>query len=218
MLKLQLEPIRVLILDDHNLFRRGIVRLLEAEPDILVIADCTTMAEAIGVISAQSVDVVLLDYDLGLERGSAFIPKMRELGLHVRTLVVTAGIRDVQAVEMIRQGVSGIFLKADSPESLVQAIRAVAAGESWLNQEHVRLLTNGLTEAPSIEDKQFSARERAVLRGVVDGLANKQIAGELQISESSVKGALQQLFNKTGVRTRSQLVRIALDRYRELVV
>jgi two-component system, NarL family, nitrate/nitrite response regulator NarL len=218
MQKLLTDKIRVLILDDHNLFRRGIVRLLEIEPGVDVVAGSATIAEAIEALVTQPADVVLLDYDLGPERGSAFITRMREIGSDARVLVVTAGVSDRQAFELIQQGVAGIFLKADSPEMLVEAIRTVMSGESWLSQQHLKLLVNGLSELPGMEDKQFSTRERAVLRGVVEGLANKQIAGDLQISESSVKGALQQLFNKTGVRTRSQLVRVALDRYRELVL
>lgn len=211
------DVINVVVLDDHSLFRRGLVRLLEGEPDIRVIGDCATTADAIQHLTAHRTDVLLLDYDLGGERGIECILAVKARHIETRILVVTAGLTDDQAAQMVQQGIAGIFLKADPPEMLVQAIRKVSAGEVWFKQEHVRILVHGYNEKPHSELKHFSARERAVLRAVVEGLANKQIAAELQTSESSVKAALQQLFAKTGVRTRSQLVRIALERYREIV-
>lgn len=211
-------PIRVLIVDDHALFRSGVVRLLEPEPLFEVAGVCSTAEEALEVLSRKPVDVVLLDYDLGTHRGSELVVAMKERSIAARTLVVTAGLTPRQAMDLMQQGVAGIFPKSDSPELLTEAILKVHGGDAWLKQDHLQLLVQTITEPPGPEDTSFSARERAVLRGVVEGLANKEIASELRISESSVKAALQQIFNKTGVRTRSQLVRIALDRYRELVV
>lgn len=209
--------INILILDDHSLFRSGVVRLLESEPDMHV-SGCSTVAEALDILTAQPSDIVLLDYDLGSERGSDLVAAMKERGIRSRVLVVTAGLTGRQAMDLMQQGVAGIFLKIESPEALIQAIRKVHAGEAWLKQDHLQLLVQNLNEPAQANDKSLSTRERAVLRGVVEGLANKEIAGELQISESSVKAALQQVFNKTGVRTRSQLVRVALDRYRDVVL
>lgn len=209
--------IRVLIVDDHSLFRGGLARLLEAEPGMQVSA-CASVAEALELLSLEPVDVVLLDYDLGPERGSDLLLTMKQRGIAARTLIVTAGVTDHQAMDLMQQGVAGIFPKADSPEALIQAIRKVHGGEAWLKQDHLQLLINSLSEPAASGEKSFSARERSVLRGVVQGLANKEIAAGLQVSESSVKAALQQVFNKTGVRTRSQLVRVALDKYRDLVL
>jgi DNA-binding NarL/FixJ family response regulator len=212
------KPIRVLILDDHKLFRSGVVRLLESEADVEVRAACSTTTEAIDALASDGIDVVLLDYDLGPERGSDFVTMMQERGLRTRILVVTAGLGAREATDLMQQGVAGIFPKTESPEALAEAIRKVHAGEVWLKQDHLKLLVQNLIEPAHADEKSFSTRERAVLRGVVEGLANKEIAAELQISESSVKAALQQIFNKTGVRTRSQLVRVALDRHRDLVL
>ena len=210
--------IRILILDDHNLFRSGVVRLLQSEPDIEVVAACGTVAEALEALAKQPIDVVLLDYDLGPERGSDLVVTMKERGVRAKVLVVTAEVTSRQAMDLMQLGVAGIFPKADSPEALLEAIRKVQSGEAWLRQDHLKLLVQTLNEPSQMDEKSFSARERAVLRGVVEGLANKEIAADLQISESSVKAALQQIFGKTGVRTRSQLVRVALDRYRDLVL
>jgi two-component system, NarL family, nitrate/nitrite response regulator NarL len=210
--------IRVLIVDDHALFRSGVMRLLETEPGIDVVGVCSTADEALHMIPSSRVDVVLLDYDLGNHRGSDLVIALKERAIPVRMLVVTAGLTARQAMELMQLGVAGIFPKSDPPELLVEAIHKVHSGDAWLKQEHLKLLVQTMHDAPGNEETSFSARERAVLRGVVEGLANKEIAAGLKISESSVKASLQQIFNKTGVRTRSQLVRIALDRYRELVV
>ena len=212
------KSIRVLIVDDHSLFRRGVVRLLESEPDIEIAGSCGTVAEALNLLAANPADIVLLDYDLGAERGSDLVAAMHARGIKAHVLAVTAGVSPRQAMELMQHGVAGIFPKTDSPETLLEAIRKVNTGEAWLKQDHVKMLVQTLNEPPATEEKSFSARERAVLRGVVEGLANKEIAAELQISESSVKAALQQIFNKTGVRTRSQLVRVALDKFRDVVV
>ena len=159
------KTIRVLILDDHSLFRGGVVRLLESEPDMQVSA-CSTVSEALEILASQPTDVVLLDYDLGQERGSDLVLLMKERGIRTRVLVVTAGLTGRQATDLMQQGVAGIFPKADSPEALVQAIRKVHSGEAWLKQDHLQLLVQNLGEPSQQTEKNLSARERAVLRGL----------------------------------------------------
>jgi two-component system nitrate/nitrite response regulator NarL len=207
--------IRIVLVDDHALFREGLSRLLGTEPDFQVVAQCGTVKDALDVLSREPVDVVLLDVDLGPERGSEFMAGARRIGFRGRVLVVTAGLRDDEAAYFLREGAAGIFLKHDSPAVLARSIRHVMDGEASIDQ---RLLA-GLMRTASEEEEPGRAaltdRERGVLRGVFEGQANKEIAAQLGISESSVKAALQQLFQKTGVRTRSQLVRIALEQYRD---
>lgn len=211
------ETIHVLLVDDHALFRRALARLLEAEPDIEVAAEAATVADALTALQRGGIDVVLLDYDLGAERGSRLMLEMNARGWKAPVMVVAAGLTDHQALELMQNGAAGIVMKAESPEALVEAIRKVAAGEAWLRQEHLRLLITGVAACRIGGDRPLSERERDVFRSVIEGLSNKQIAAELHISESSVKAALQQLFTRTGVRTRSQLVRIGLEHYRDLV-
>jgi DNA-binding NarL/FixJ family response regulator len=213
----QTQAIRLLILDDHPLVREGIGRLLEAEPDIQVAAQCASVGAALEAVRSNSCDVVLLDYDLGIERGSDFLRQVRETTWTGHVLVITAGVTDRQALELLDGGAGGIFHKTSPPEDLIDAIRHVIRGERWLGEPYRRRLEEGIAE-PRAAAKQLTNRERQVLRAVVEGLANKQIAARLDVSESSVKAALQQLFYKTGVRTRSQLVRLALERYRDEVL
>jgi DNA-binding NarL/FixJ family response regulator len=210
----QLDTIRLLILDDHQLFREGLVRLLESEPDVTISGQASTVTDALRLLQNGPIELVLLDWDLGSERGSRFLTEVSAQGWHGRVLVVTGGVTTREAAELIGYGVHGIFLKSGSPESLLEAIRLVGRGETFFLEEHRDLPPSAV---PAAGPKPLSARETEVLRAVVEGLSNKEIGGQLEISESAVKATLQQLFYKTGVRTRGQLVRVALERYRDLV-
>ena len=208
-------PIQILLVDDHSLFRESLSRLLEAEADFAIAGACASVPEALAVLGTQPVDVVLLDFDLGDEQGTVLLEAAKRLGFRARILMVTAGLTDSGTLRAFENGSAGVFLKHSPPAQLVEAIRKVAAGEMWLDSRAVRSLVTGAA-AKSTESRSgqaLTARERAVLRGVFEGLSNKEIGSRLEISESSVKAALQQLFDKTGVRTRSQLVRIAIEKH-----
>lgn len=206
--------IRILLLDDHTLFRDGLSRLLECEPDFEIAANCSSVPEALEIVCKQPVDIVLLDHDLGEQTGSDFLVRARQAGYSGRLLMLTAGMSGVDSVEAVRSGVSGIFLKHNSPALLSEAIRKVMSGEAWLDKRQMQILAEAATPVePQSAQRPLTDREHEVLRGVFEGLGNKEIAAKLGVSESSVKASLQNLFQKTGVRTRSQLVRIALERY-----
>lgn len=203
-----------MLLDDHALFRESLSQLLDTEPDFQVVAHCATCEEALEALSREVIDLVLLDYDLGEETGLQFIRRAREAGYKGRIFIVTAGMTDADSVRALGQGVCGMFLKHSSPALLTEAIRKVMAGETWIDQRCIRALVQAVEKTGEPERrKQLSGREREVLKGVFEGLSNKEIAQQLSISEASVKSALQQLFMKTSVRTRSQLVRVALEEY-----
>jgi DNA-binding NarL/FixJ family response regulator len=188
--------------------------LLDAEPDFEMVADCSSVEQAVEVLKNRPVDLVLLDYDLGPQRAPDFLDRTRALGLRPRVLMVTAGIIASESVQVLNDGASGLFLKHSSPALLAEAIRKVHAGETWVDQRCLRDIVQVASQPEGRPaSKDFTERERAVLRGVFEGLANKEIGTRLEISESSVKAALQQLFHKTGVRTRSQLVRIAIEQF-----
>lgn len=208
--------IRILIVDDHTLFRESVARLLAAEPDFEITGLCAGADEALQLIAKIPVDVVLLDYDLGDGKGTVFLANAQNLGFQGRVLVVTAGVTEMEAAGMIRQGIAGILRKHCSPDTLAQSIRDVNAGKDYFEPGYLRSVLVGVTEVQrEYRRKKLTERERQVLQYVFEGLANKEIAGRLQVSESSVKATLQQLFAKTGVRTRSQLVRTALETYKD---
>src|ERR1700720_4652646 len=203
---------RILLIDDHSLFREAIARLLGAEPDFQVVGECATVEEGLNHLRTDNADVVLLDINLGLQQGGAFLNLAWAQGFLGKILVVTAGVSKVEAARLIERGCSGIILKHERPQLLVERIRAV------MNQpaEHPVSGPSDLGKLdPSGEAsaRPFTRRERQILRAVFSGKSNKEIAHDLQVSEALVKAVLQQLFAKTGVRTRSQLVRTAIERH-----
>jgi len=216
MARAAVKNIRLLLLDDHALFRESLTRLLQAEPGFEVVANCSSASEALRIMKSREIDVLLLDLDLGEERGADFLDSLRAEHFKGKVLLVTAGVNESEVPSLIRKGISGIFMKHGYPAELVQGIREAMEGKALFRQE---LLRKALESAEEIGPQQatvrFTERERRVLSFVFEGLANKQIADRLLISESAVKACLQQLFAKTGVRTRSQLVRIVLEQYRD---
>jgi len=209
----QTQLIRALLVDDHSLFRESVARVLAMEPD-LEVEHCASIREALNLMAQRTFDLVLLDHDLGGERASQFLPAARQAGYEGRVLVVTAWVSETEATRLMRQGVSGIFLKEAPLRDLSTSIRTVMAGGTWLDASLTHMepdaATRGETSPPLFNDRQ-----RKVLHFVLEGLSNKEIAWRLQISESYVKAILQGLFQKTGVRTRGQLVRVAFEQYED---
>ncbi|HSB17612.1 MAG TPA: response regulator transcription factor [Bryobacteraceae bacterium] len=211
------KPLRVLIVDDHALFREGVARVLTDQPNFAV-ESCESVDEALRLVEKQAPDVVLLDYDLGSERGSRFLPAARDLGFEGRVLVVTAWISDQEAVRLMRSGVAGIFPKENPTSALVEAVVDVARGGAWLDQRFLKLVTGVEAGSDSAElPKHLSERERKVVRALFEGLSNKEIAGRLRVSETIIKTVLQRLFQRTGVHTRGQLVRVMLEDYQDQI-
>ena len=207
-----MNKIRILVVDDHALFREGLRRLLEGEPDMEMAGLCGTVDESIKILGRSRVDIVLLDYDLGTENGFEFIQRARSSGFGGRILMLTAGMSDAESVRVLTIGIGGIFLKHSSPASLAVAIRRVVGGGRWVDQASLQALVDAAARPePPKARRTFTEREKQVMHGVFEGFSNKEIGARLRVSESSVKATLQQLFQKTGVRTRSQLVRIVLE-------
>src|SRR6266571_7414337 len=203
--------IRALLVDDHAVFRESVASVLAARPEFEV-TPCATIREALQALAQAPVDLVLLDHDLGSERASQFLPAARQIGFAGRVLVVTAWVSDTEARRLVRQGVSGIFLKESPLSVLAESMQAVAGGQIWLDKRYANLAAEP-QDAESGTGPKFNERQRKVMRFVLEGLSNKEISGHLQISESYVKAILQSLFQQTGVRTRGQLVRVALEQY-----
>lgn len=202
-------------MDDHSLFRESLSRLLETEPDFKIAGSYASAKAALDAGDLSQADLALLDYDLGDDQGGEFIAEAAHRGFRGRILLVTAGMSGAAMAQLLDAGACGVFLKHSPPSLLVEAIRMVAAGGSWLDP---RITQSEIDAAravglASLAEKPLTKREREVLHGVFEGLANKEIGARLSVSESAVKAVLQQLFDKTGVRSRGQLVRIALERH-----
>lgn len=208
------QNVNVLLIDDHALFREGMALLFEAEPGFTMVARCNSGTEAIGILKTRHVDVVLLDLDLGHEKGSDFLDTLRSLKFEGKVLLVTAKVNEKEVPDLIRKGIAGILMKHSPPALLLQGIRDAMDGKVWFDQSLLQRALRYQEEESTIVNTELSDRDKKVLSLVFEGLSNKEIAGRLQCSESAVKRSLRQLFQKTGVRTRSQLVRVALEQYR----
>lgn len=205
------ERIRIVLIDDHILFRESLVRLLETQPEFEVVARCATVEEGQQALAASLVDMILLDYDLGDQVGTDLLTRLavKETGLKV--IMVTAGMGPSATLNAVNAGVVGVVLKHSDPRLLVEAIHKVAAGGTWWDPGILRSAPSGPQSSPNV--RSLTDRQRQVLRSILDGLTNKEIAARMQASETAVKATIQELFHKAGVRTRSQLVRVAIERY-----
>ena len=206
--------IQLLLVDDHAMFREGLARSLEREADFRVVGQCASSAEAIPVLK-KGVDIVLLDVDLGASRAMEFVQASRKAGYGGQILIVTAGISGQEAVQLIQSGVAGILHKQHSVQELSNSIRKVAAGESCLETAYLSALFRSVDRTRADARTKLTERDRSVLRYILQGLTNKDIAARLDISEGAVKASLRLLFDKLGTRTRAQLVKEALEHYRD---
>ncbi|GAC1431824.1 MAG: two-component system response regulator NarL [Acidobacteriaceae bacterium] len=205
-------PIQLLLVDDHTLFRDSLGRLLASEPEFHIAGTCASSAEALDALSRLPIDLILLDFDLGDHQGNALVAAARRAHYTGRVLMVTAGLDSAEAAIAVSLGVSGIFFKHNSPASLMEAIRRVASGDTWADQGSIQAIAaNSLPRPRSAHPRSLTQREQFVLHRLFEGLNNKEIAALLAVSENAIKATLQQLFQKTGVRTRGQLVRFALE-------
>ncbi len=209
------QAIRILIVDDHSMFREGLAGLLDKEPDIEVVSKCESAAQALTQIEKTKPTMVLLDFDLGSERAMDFVVEAPKRGFSGRILIVTAGVSDQEAIQLVRAGAAGILHKHNTPEVLCKTIRQVARGEVSIETRYLKPLFQTLDQSKHESRPKLTDRDRTVLRCIFQGLANKEIGTRLQISEGAVKGSLRQLFQKLGVRTRAQLVKVALELYRD---
>ncbi len=207
--------IRLFLLDDHAMFRQGLARVFEKEPGFTVAGQCATAAAAIKELPSSGATLILLDVDLGAERAIDFISEARKQGFQGQILVVTAGVSDQVAVQLIQAGVAGILHKHHSAEDLCAAIRQVVAGEVYLEKPYMASLFRTVDKTKTPLRAKLTERDKVVLRFIFQGLTNREISVRLEISESGAKSALRQLFDKLGVRTRAQLVKVALEQYRD---
>lgn len=206
--------INLLLLDDHEMFREGLARTLEREPDFRVVAQCGSSAEALALLN-RNVNMVLLDVDLGNERALAFVEEAKKSYFEGQILVVTAGISGQEAVRLLQAGVTGILHKRHSGQILCESIRKLAAGESCLEGKYLTSLIRSVDRTRAPANPKLTDRDRSLLRHILGGLTNREIGTHLQISEGAVKASLRLLFEKLNVTSRTQLVKVALEQYQD---
>jgi DNA-binding NarL/FixJ family response regulator len=207
------QEIRILLLHDQSLFREGLRRLLRDEPGFQIVGSCASTREALAVLEREHPDIVLLDCDIGEDGGLDFVEELKKLGFDGGVLMVAARMSGGMVLRALQRGTSGIFMRQSPPSELVKAIYKVVRGELWLDSEAIKAMVEAVRSGEQRIWQQMSVREGAVLKAVLEGLTNPQIAVKLRIPESSVKYVIRRLFERAGAKTRSQLVRIALERH-----
>ncbi len=202
--------IRVFVVDDHELVRRGIDEALAAEPDIELVGQAGSVEEALRRVPATRPDIVLLDLSLPDGSGVDVCETLRREAPGVRCLMLTAeqGARGLE--DAVRAGAAGYLLKGGTVGELLQAVRAVAAGGSWLDPR----------TAPSVlslvrsggEDQRvahLTEQERVLLGLIGEGLSNRQIAGRMHLAEKTVRNYVSRLLRKLGMERRTQVAALA---------
>ena len=211
-------PIRIVIADEHPIFRQDLRRLLESEIGLHVVGQASEAHEAVQLTRAIRPDILLLDFALSQRiephalNGSAgqFSP--------VRLVVMVADIEKAHVVEACRFGAHGIILKTSTPRILVKSLRRVMAGQYWLASESVAVLVEALREpllqvnnTKSPKDYGLTRREVEIINKIASGSSNKEVGEEFSISERTVKHHLTHIFSKVGVSSRLQLALFAVD-------
>ena len=207
--------IRLLLVDDHEMFREGLARMLEKEPDFAVVGQARSAMEALDQAVEGRATMVLLDVDLGAERAIDFVSRARARGFNGRILVLTAGMSDQEAVQLVQGGVSGILHKHHSTGVLCGAIRQIAQGEVWLEKTYLGPLFRIVDRSRQSSRPTLTERDKTVMRYLLQGLTNRDMAAKIEISEGAVKASLRHLCDKLRVRTRTQLVKVALEQFKD---
>ena len=208
------EAIRVLLADDHAIFRDGVRKLLEHENDISIVGEAANGDVCIGLLAKLKPDILLLDLRMPGKDGFVVLGEVNFDSLSTRTIVLTAAEDDRDAVRAMRLGARGIVLKQSAGELLVNSIRQVHGGEIWLDShvtaEVMKAFAKSSDGGPQRNTPLLSDREKQVVNRVSQGESNKEIGQSLFISEQTVKNHLHNIFDKLGVSDRLELALYAI--------
>jgi two-component system nitrate/nitrite response regulator NarL len=195
--------IRILIADDHGIFRDGLRRLLLTQKDFEVVAEAADGREAVSLTREHKPGILLLDLAMPGVPGLEVLRELAHDGLPVHIIVLTATIHPVEAAHALRLGARGVVLKASPPELLLKSIRSVYAGELWVADE---ILGGQARYGQWPKNKsELTPREVEIISEIKAGSTNRQIALKLSISEETVKRHLSNIFEKLGVSSRLEL-------------
>jgi len=200
-------PIRIIIADDHAIFRDGLRRLLITQRDFEVVAEATDGSEALSLTQELKPDILLLDLAMPKVPGMEMLRQLAHHGTPVYTILLTAAIHPLEVTHALRLGARGIVLKASPPEILLKSIRSVYEGGYWVDDE---LLAGwGRFEDKPKNRSELTPREVEIISEIKSGRSNKEIALKLSISDETVKRHLSNIFQKLGVSSRLELALLA---------
>jgi two-component system, NarL family, nitrate/nitrite response regulator NarL len=212
----RIETIRIVIADDHPIFRDGLRRLLETEPRFEVVGEAGDGDEAVTQVAKLRPDILLLDLAMPRANGLKALQELIDLGLPVRPVLLTAAIDPVETIKALRLGARGVILKESATQLLYRCLQAVMAGEYWVGQARVQDIVQHLRTAARDADAQptpammLTRRELQVVAAIVEGASNRDIGQQFNLSEQTVKNHLSHIFDKLGVSNRLELALYAV--------
>jgi two-component system nitrate/nitrite response regulator NarL len=214
--KLVPSPIRILLIDDHELVRAALRMMLEHHPSIAVVGEAAIRDDALAIAAREQPDIILLDLDLAGENSLDFLPQLLKAAATARVIVVTGVRAPEEAYRAVQLGAMGLVRKEHAPHVLIQAIEKVHGGEIWLEPTMVaqviaRMSGQRATQGEPVDQEsakiaRLTRREREVIVLIGEGIYNKQIAERLLISEATVSHHLTSIFRKLGLANRFDLV------------
>jgi DNA-binding NarL/FixJ family response regulator len=208
-------PIRLVIVDDHPIVLQGLQRLFESDQGFQVICACENGEEALAAVRTSRPDVLLLDLRMPGSTGLDVLEAMSRERLECRSVLLTAAITDDDVVQALKLGAMGLVLKESAPETLVECVRRVHAGERWIEPEAMSRAFDRISRRESAAREiavKLTPRELEIVGMVTQGLRNKGIADRLFISEGTVKIHLHNIYEKLGIDGRLELVVYAREK------
>lgn len=204
-----MKRIRIVLADDHPIVLDGLEQLFGTEPDLEVVARATSAEAAVRALEEFKPDVLVLDLAMPGQTGLWVMEQAAARALPARIVLLTAHVDEQQLLEAVRLGVAGVVLKEMAPRLLVECVRKVHAGERWIEKHSVARAMDRMVRRDSELQRLtrlLTPRELEIVRQVVEGLRNKEIAERLSITEGTVKIHLHNIYEKLGVTGRSQLI------------
>jgi two-component system, NarL family, nitrate/nitrite response regulator NarL len=212
------QPVRILIADDHPIFRDGLKRLLESDGEFRIVGEACDGVEAVQLARQLLPEVLLLDLAMPRRTGLEALRELVSQTNSVRVILLTAAAEKEQIVQALQLGARGVVLKDSATQILLKSIHAVMSGQYWVGRESVSNLVQYLRTlmAPTVtyphrNRYRLTPRELEIVSAVVAGFANKEIAQHFKISEDTVKHHLSNIFDKVGVSTRLELALFAVN-------
>jgi two-component system, NarL family, response regulator DevR len=208
-----MSQIRILIVDDHPVVRHGLESLLAGHPDLVVVGTAEDGAQVLPLLAGQPVDVILLDIQMRGQSGIDVARRVRQSHPHVKIIILTTYDDESYLHQALAAGVDGYLLKSASHKTLPDSIRAVSRGDKLLSSSLVSSVVTEyqrLAEEHARREAGLTADDLKILRAIADGAGNKEIAGQLFISEATLKRRVQEILEKLGAGNRAQAIAEAM--------
>lgn len=200
------ESCRVLLVDDHPLFRCGVAQLIAAQEGFEVVGEAASAEEGVQLASSLKPDLVLMDLNMKESSGLSALKQIKDSGIETQVIMLTVSDAEQDFIRAVRAGAEGYLLKGSEPEEIVDKLRLAARGETVFTEPLMSMLLDtmrdGTPAAPPTDEECLTARERQILRLIAAGKSNKHIARELDISDGTVKVHVKNLLRKLNLQSR----------------